>query len=224
MTGTVQTQERGGAGVAALNCLTHLNAALQCKDQAAISGMVEQEQRGAEGECSPPESLSLNLVQLQCRRRLRPVFCDPQDHTLLVGREITNHGHIRCKYTVLANPTCVWLWSPYMCVILANPTYVWFWPPYLRGLQDLLRSESLRAPLACFENHEGSMLGTAWLQHLLLVLCVHECVFVCVCVCVFVCAHVCVCVVCVCVCVCVRARVCVCMCMCVLLLCARIAY
>ena len=23
-------------------------------------------------------------VQLQCRRRLRPIFCDPQDHTLLV--------------------------------------------------------------------------------------------------------------------------------------------
>ena len=37
-----------------LNCLTRLNAALQCKDQAAISEMVEQEQWGAEGECSPP--------------------------------------------------------------------------------------------------------------------------------------------------------------------------
>jgi hypothetical protein len=53
MTGTVQTQERGGAGVAALNCLTHLNAALHCKDQADISEMVEQEQWGAEG-VQPP--------------------------------------------------------------------------------------------------------------------------------------------------------------------------
>ena len=46
MTGTVQTQERGGAGGAqpSLYCLTHLNAALHCKDQAAISEMVEQEQ------------------------------------------------------------------------------------------------------------------------------------------------------------------------------------
>jgi len=46
MTGTVQTQEPGGAGGAQppLNCLTHLNAALHCKDQAAISEMVEQEQ------------------------------------------------------------------------------------------------------------------------------------------------------------------------------------
>jgi hypothetical protein len=51
MTGTVQTQEREGAGGAQLplNCLTHLNTALHCKDQAAISEMVEQEQRGAEG-------------------------------------------------------------------------------------------------------------------------------------------------------------------------------
>jgi len=24
-------------------------------------------------------------VQLQCRRRLCPIFCDPQDHTLLVS-------------------------------------------------------------------------------------------------------------------------------------------
>ena len=34
---TVLTQERGGAGGAQppLNCLTHLNAALHCKDQAA---------------------------------------------------------------------------------------------------------------------------------------------------------------------------------------------
>ena len=69
MTGTVQTQEREGAGGAQLplNCLTHLNTALHCKDQAAISEMVEQEHWGAEGECSPPESLSLHLVQLQCR-------------------------------------------------------------------------------------------------------------------------------------------------------------
>jgi len=46
MTGTVQMQERGGAGGAQppLNCLTHLNAARHCKDQAAISEMVEQEQ------------------------------------------------------------------------------------------------------------------------------------------------------------------------------------
>ena len=61
-------QERGGAGGAQppLNCLTHSNAALRCKDQAAISEMVEQ-QWDAEGECSPHESLSLHLVQLQCR-------------------------------------------------------------------------------------------------------------------------------------------------------------
>ena len=38
MTGTVQTQEGGGAGGAQppQNCLTHLIAALHCKDQAAI--------------------------------------------------------------------------------------------------------------------------------------------------------------------------------------------
>jgi len=38
---------------------TRLNAALHCKDQAAISEMVEQEQWGAEG-AAPPESLSLH--------------------------------------------------------------------------------------------------------------------------------------------------------------------
>jgi len=55
MTGTVQMQERGGAGGAQppLNCVTHLNATLHCKDQAAISEMVEQEQWGAEG-VQPP--------------------------------------------------------------------------------------------------------------------------------------------------------------------------
>jgi len=71
----VQTQKRGGAGGAQppLNCLTHLNAALHCKDQAAISGTVEQVQWGAEGAL--PELLSLHYVQLQCRlqRRLRPI-------------------------------------------------------------------------------------------------------------------------------------------------------
>jgi hypothetical protein len=35
------------------NCSTHLNAALHCKDQAAIPGMVEQEQWGAEGARPP---------------------------------------------------------------------------------------------------------------------------------------------------------------------------
>jgi len=51
MTGTVHTHERGCAGGAQppLNCLTHLNAAFHCKDQAAISEMVEQEQWAAEG-------------------------------------------------------------------------------------------------------------------------------------------------------------------------------
>ena len=55
MTGTVQTQERGGAGgaQAPLNFLTKLNAALHCKDQAAILEVVEQEQWGAEG-VQPP--------------------------------------------------------------------------------------------------------------------------------------------------------------------------
>jgi len=50
-TGTVQTHERGGAGGAQppLNCLTRLNATLHCKDQAAISKLVEQEQWAAEG-------------------------------------------------------------------------------------------------------------------------------------------------------------------------------
>jgi len=45
MTGTVQMQERGGAGGAQppLNCLTK-DAALHCKDPAAISEMVKQEQ------------------------------------------------------------------------------------------------------------------------------------------------------------------------------------
>ena len=49
MIGIVQTQEWGGAGGTQppLNCLTHLGAALHCKDQAA---QVEQEQR----ECSCP--------------------------------------------------------------------------------------------------------------------------------------------------------------------------
>ena len=83
MTGTVQTQEQGGAGGAQppLKCLTHLNAALHCKDQAAISEMVEQEQWGAEGAQPPPNCshyIGYNF-NLQCRlqRRLRPIFCDP---------------------------------------------------------------------------------------------------------------------------------------------------
>ena len=56
MIGTVQTQERGGAGKAQppLNCLTHLNAALHCKDQAA---QFEQEQWSAEG-VQPPLNCS----------------------------------------------------------------------------------------------------------------------------------------------------------------------
>ena len=56
MTGTVQMLERGGAAGAQLplSCLTHFNAALHCKDQAAISEIVEQEQWGAEGVQPPP--------------------------------------------------------------------------------------------------------------------------------------------------------------------------
>jgi len=54
MTGTVQTQERGSAGGAQppLNCLTHLNAAFHCKDQAAISEMVNRSS-GVQRERSP---------------------------------------------------------------------------------------------------------------------------------------------------------------------------
>jgi len=100
---------RGGAAPPELS--NSFECRSQCKDQAAISELVEQEQWGAEGECSPPESIALttfkwfnrssgvrrgsaappestalttHLVQLRCRRRLRPIFCDPQDHTLLV--------------------------------------------------------------------------------------------------------------------------------------------
>jgi hypothetical protein len=74
-------QERGGARGAQppLNCLTQLDAALHCKDQAAVSEMVKQEQWGAEGAQPPLELISLHWVQLKCRlqRRLRPFFCDP---------------------------------------------------------------------------------------------------------------------------------------------------
>jgi hypothetical protein len=42
-------RKSGGAAAPPLNCLTQLNAAFHCKDQAAISEMVEQEQWGAEG-------------------------------------------------------------------------------------------------------------------------------------------------------------------------------
>jgi len=60
--GLCKRKSGGGAGGAQppLNCLIHLNAALHCKDQAAISDMVEQEQWGAEGAQSPPELLSLH--------------------------------------------------------------------------------------------------------------------------------------------------------------------
>jgi hypothetical protein len=59
MIGTVQTQERGGEGGAQppLNRLTHLGAALHCKDQAAQD---EQEQLGCRGSAAPPELLSLH--------------------------------------------------------------------------------------------------------------------------------------------------------------------
>jgi hypothetical protein len=52
-------QERGGAGGAQppLNCLTQFNAALHCKDQAAISEMVKKEQWGAE-RAQPPLNCS----------------------------------------------------------------------------------------------------------------------------------------------------------------------
>ena len=71
MIGTVQTQERGGAGGAQppLNCLTHLGAALHCKDQAA---QVEQEQR----ECSCPwiALTTLGTTSMQVAAQAPPHF------------------------------------------------------------------------------------------------------------------------------------------------------
>jgi len=77
MTGTVQTQERGGAGGAQppLNCRTHSNAALHCKDQAAISEMVEQEQWGAEGVQPPRIALpTLGTTSMQVAAQAPPHF------------------------------------------------------------------------------------------------------------------------------------------------------
>ena len=88
MTGTVQTQERGGAGKAQppLNCLTHLNAALHCKDQAA---QFEQEQWSAEG-VQPP---------LNCSHYIRYNFnagCSAGSAPFFVIRRIT--PYLFCKH------------------------------------------------------------------------------------------------------------------------------
>jgi hypothetical protein len=76
MTGTVHTQKQGAAPP--LNCLTHLNAALHCKDQAAISETVEQEQWGAEG-AHPSLNCSRYIMYnfMQVAAQAPPLFCDP---------------------------------------------------------------------------------------------------------------------------------------------------
>ena len=47
---------------------------------------VQTQERGGAGGAQPPLNRSHYNVQFQCKlqRRLRPIFCDPQDHTLLV--------------------------------------------------------------------------------------------------------------------------------------------
>ena len=94
MTGTVQTQERGGAGGAQppLNCLTYLNAALHCKDQAAISEMVEQEQWGTEG-AQPPLNCSHYIgynFNAGCSAGSAPLFVIRRITPTCFGRKITN--------------------------------------------------------------------------------------------------------------------------------------
>ena len=52
------------------------------------------------GSAGPPELLSIHQVQLQCRlqRRLCPIFCDPQDHTLLNFFMERAGGASPCKF------------------------------------------------------------------------------------------------------------------------------
>jgi len=120
MTGTVQMQERGGAGGAQPppELSIHFNAAMQCRLQRpewlrngtgafqkecsppellaahdtqlqtwyGMTRTVQTQERGGAGGAQPPLNRSHYNVQFQCKlqRRLRPIFCDPQDHTLLV--------------------------------------------------------------------------------------------------------------------------------------------
>jgi len=95
MTGTAETQERGGAGEAQppLNCLAHLNAALHCKDQAAISEMVEQEQWGAEG-AQPPLNCS-HYIEYNFNAR-----CSAGSAPFSVIHRITPTCFAKCKSDV----------------------------------------------------------------------------------------------------------------------------
>jgi len=108
----VQTQEWGGAGGAQppLNCLTHLNAALHCKDQAAISEMVEQELWGAEG-AQPP---------LNCSHYIGYNFnacCPSGSAPFSVIRRITPTCSVEMSgdERILQN-TCIWLQAQYTCL------------------------------------------------------------------------------------------------------------
>ena len=62
------------------------NAALNAKTRLPSQKWLNRSSGVRRGSAAPPESTALttHLVQLRCRRRLRPIFCDPQDHTLLV--------------------------------------------------------------------------------------------------------------------------------------------
>ena len=100
MTGTVQTQERGGAGGAQppLNCLICLNAALHCKDQAAISEMVEQEQWGAEG-VQPPLNHSHYIrynFNAGCSAGSAPLFVIRRITPYLLERRLVGANKICC--------------------------------------------------------------------------------------------------------------------------------
>jgi len=69
-------KRKSGGAQPPLNCLTHLNAALHCEDQAAISEMVKQEQWGAE-EVQPPLNRSHNIrynFNAGCRAGSAPFF------------------------------------------------------------------------------------------------------------------------------------------------------
>ena len=81
-----------------LNCLTHLNAAFHCKDQAAISEMVEQEQWGAEG-VQPPLNHSHYIrynFNAGCSAGSAPFFVIRRITPYLFFRVTSHFRHFLC--------------------------------------------------------------------------------------------------------------------------------